>query len=362
MALGCGLVGLPSCGKTTIYNAITAAGAGSYDGSEMNRAIVEVPDPRISPLVNMYDARKVVPATLEIVDIPGLKEGSTAGDGRGNKLLGHIKDVDAVVHVVRCFEDPGVPFEYDTIDPARDVDTIDLELMVADSQTLENKINRLNKLAHSGDKESARVMEDCQKVLYSLNDGLPARKQDLKEHELASIYDCNLVSLKPVLYVANIESLEDEQNEYVKRLSAIAESEGAEMITVCGQDEAEISQLEPEDRQEFLRELGLGESSMERLIRAAYHMLGLVNFFTAGEKEVHVWTCRKGDKAPVAAGKIHSDMEHGFIRMEVIRYEDLIQLGSEAAVARAGKQGIEGKDYEVQDGDIVVIRFSPPKN
>ncbi len=361
MALTCGLVGLPSCGKTTIYNAITAAGAGSYDGSEMNRAMINVPDLRIQPLVDMYSARKVVPATLEVVDIPGLKQGSTASDGRGKKLLGHIKDVDAVVHVVRCFEDPNVPFEYQTIDPARDVETIDLELMVADSQTLQNKIDRLDKLARSGDKEASRMIADCQKVLSALNEGIPARKQDLEEHELASIYDCNLVSLKPVLYVANIQSLEDESNEHVRKLSAIADSEKAEMITVCGQDESEISRLDPEDQQEFLRELGLGESSMERLIRAAYRMLGLVNFFTAGEKEVHVWTCRKGDKAPVAAGKIHSDMEHGFIRMEVIRYKDLMEFGSEVAVAKAGKQGIEGKDYEVKDGDIVVIRFSPPK-
>ncbi len=361
MALTCGLVGLPSCGKTTIYNAITAAGAGSYDGSEMNRAVISVPDPRIQPLVDMYNAPKIVPATLEVVDIPGLKEGSTAGDGRGNKLLAHIKDVDAVVHVVRCFEDPAVPFEYETIDPARDVEMIDLELMVADSQTLQNKINRLTKIARSGDKEAAREIVDCQKVLSGLNDGIPARKQGLNEHELKSVYDCNLVSLKPVLYVANIESVADEENDHVRALAEIAASEQAEMISVCGQDEAEISQLDPEDQKEFLHELGLEESSMQRVIRAAYRTLGLVNFFTAGEKEVHVWTCRRGDKAPVAAGKIHSDMEHGFIRMEVIRYEDLIELGSEAAVAKAGKQRIEGKDYEVQDGDIVVIRFSPPK-
>ena len=205
------------------------------------------------------------------------------------------------------------------------------------------------------------MIVDCQKVLAGLNDGIPARKQGLDEHELKSVYDCNLVSLKPVLYIANIESIADEANDHVHALADIAASEEAEMITVCGQDEAEISQLDPEDQQEFLRELGLQESSMERLIRAAYRMLGLVNFFTAGEKEVHVWTCRKGDKAPVAAGKIHSDMEHGFIRMEVIRYEDLIELGSEAAVSKAGRQRIEGKGYEVQDGDIVVIRFSPPK-
>lgn len=361
MALNCGLVGLPSCGKTTIYNAITAAGAGSYDGSEMNRCVVNVPDPRIEPLVALYAPKKVVPATLEVVDIPGLKAGSTAGAGRGTKLLSYLKDVDALLHVVRCFEDPGVPFEYETIDPARDVETVDLELMVADSQTLQNKIDRLGKRALSGDKDAATEVADCEKVLAALNDGIPARRQGLSSRELESVYDCHLVSLKPVLYIANIQAIDDEKNVHVKALREIADAEAAAVITVCGQDEAEIAQLEPEDQPAFLNELGLEESSMARLIHAAYRTLGLVNFFTAGDKEVHVWTCRRGDTAPTAAGKIHTDMEHGFIRMEVIRYEDLVELGSEAAAAKAGKQRIEGKSYEVQDGDVVVVRFSPPR-
>jgi ribosome-binding ATPase len=360
MGLNCGLVGLPSCGKTTIYNAITAAGAGSYDGSEMNRCVVNVPDPRIEPLVELYAPKKIVPATLEVVDIPGLKAGSTVGAGRGTKLLSYLKDVDALLHVVRCFEDPAVPFEYETIDPSRDVETVDLELMVADSQTLQNKIDRLDKRARSGDKDAAAEVADCQKVLDALNEGTPARRQGLSAHELASVYDCHLVSLKPVLYIGNIQSIGDEKISHVEALRAIAQAESAGMITVCGEDEAEIAQLDPEDRPAFLAELGLEESSMARLIHAAYQTLGLVNFFTAGEKEVHVWTCRRGDTAPVAAGKIHSDMERGFIRMEVIRYEDLVELGSEAAVAKAGKQRIEGKAYEVQDGDVVVVRFSPP--
>jgi GTP-binding protein YchF len=360
VGLNCGLVGLPSCGKTTIYNAITAAGVASYGSSEMNRAAVNVPDPRIQPLADMYKPAKIVPATLEVVDIPGLKAGSTVGEGHGAKLLGHIKDVDAVLHVVRCFEDDNVPFEYDTINPARDVETIDLELMVADSQTLRNKINRLSKKAKASDKEATREVTDCEKVNTGLNEGVPARKQNLNEQELASVRECNLISLKPVLYTANIKSMDDAENRHVEALQAIADAEGSEMVTVCGQDEADISQLDPEDQQEFLKELGLEESSMARLLRAAYRMLGLVNFFTATEKEVHVWTCRKGDKAPTAAGKIHTDMEKGFIRMEVIRYEDLIELGSEAAVAKAGKQRIEGKTYEVQDGDIVWVRFSAP--
>jgi len=241
------------------------------------------------------------------------------------------------------------------------VEIADLELMVADSQTLENKINRLAKRVRAGDKDAVREVADCEKVLSALNEGVPARRQGLSNHEIQSVYDCHLVSLKPVLYIANIKSISDMENEYVKALQAVANVEGAEMIAVCGQDEADISQLDPEDRLEFLTELGLEESSMERLIHAAYRMLGLVSFFTAGEKEVHVWTCRRGDTAPIAAGKIHTDMEKGFIRMEVIHYEDLIELGSESAVAKAGKQHIEGKTYEVQDGDIVFIRFSPAK-
>ncbi|MCD6453360.1 MAG: redox-regulated ATPase YchF [Dehalococcoidales bacterium] len=358
MGLKCGLVGLPACGKTTIYNAITAAGAASYGGVEMNQATVNVPDSRIQSLIEIYHPSKIVPATLEVVDIPGLKAGSTAGGGHGTKLLGHIKDVEAVLQVVRCFEDNHIPFEYDTINPKRDVETIDLELMVADSQTLHNKINRLSKKAHSGDRAAARELADCEKVKANLDEGIPARKQGLSSSELSSLYECNLVSLKPMLYIANIKSADDAQNSYVKALQSIADAEGSEMIIIRGQDEAEISQLDPEDRPEFLAELGLGESSMERLLRAAYHILGLVSFFTAGDKEVHVWTCRQGDQAPTAAGKIHSDMEKGFIRMEVIHYPDLIQLGSEAAVDKAGKRYLEGKTYQIQDGDIVVVRFN----
>lgn len=361
MALNCGFAGLPGCGKTTIFNAITAAGAASYDGSEMNRAIINVPDPRIEPLVEMYKPAKTIHATLEIVDIPGIKAGSTAAAGRGSKLLGHIKDVDAIIHVVRCFESDSVPHEYDTIDPVRDVETIDLEMMVADSQTVQKKIDRLAKQAKAGDPVIIKEKDDCQKVKDGLDDGVPARKQNLNDKELASIRECNLLSLKPVLYIANIQSPEDKSNKHVEALTALAHEARSEMISVCGCDEADICQLEPEEQEVFLHELGLEESSMERLIRAAYKLLGLVNFFTKGEDEVRAWTCRKGDNAPVAAGKIHTDMEKGFIRMEVMSFKDLMSCGSEAAVAKAGKQRLEGKNYQVQDGDIVVVRFNPPK-
>lgn len=317
-----------------------------------------IPDQRIEALVSIYQPPKITPATLEVVDIPGLTSGSTAGEGRGAKLLAHLKDVDALLHVVRCFEDESVSFAYSTIDPARDVETIDLEMMVADSQTLDNKINRLAKKART-DADVARQVADCQKVKAALDQGIPARGQNLSLEELANVRECHLVSLKPILYVANIKSMDDVGNSHVKALQTIADAEGAEMVAVCGRDEADISRLDPSEQQEFLTALGLSESSMERLLRAANRMLGLVNFFTAGEKEVHVWTCHRGDTAPVAAGKIHTDMEEGFIRMEVIRCEDLMELGSEAAVAKAGKQRVEGRAYEVQDGDIVVVLFNP---
>lgn len=323
----------------------------------MNRAAVAIPDRRIEALASIYQPPKITPATLEVVDIPGLTSGSTAGDGRGARLLGHLKDVDALLHVVRCFDDESVPFAYSTIDPERDVETIDLEMMVADSQTLDNKINRLAKKART-DADVARQVADCQKVKAAFDQGIPARRQSLTSEELANIRECNLVSLKPVLYVANIKSMEDISNRHVKALQGVADAEASEMLAVCGRDEAEISCLDPADRLEFLAALGLQESSMERLLRAANRMLGLVNFFTAGEKEVHVWTCHRGDPAPVAAGKIHTDMEEGFIRMEVIRCEDLVELGSEAAVAKAGKQRVEGRAYEIQDGDVVVVLFN----
>jgi GTP-binding protein YchF len=358
MSFICGILGLPGVGKTTIFNAITAAGAGSFGKDEANRAVVQVPDSRIDPLVKMYNAPKIVAAQMEVVDIPGLKAGSTAAGGRGSKLLAHIKDVDAIIHVVRCFEDANVPHEYDDINPARDVETIDLEMVVLDAQTVQNKIDRLAKKAKAGDADAKRDMAALEVVKEGLDSGTPARKMGLGERELAAVFDCNLVSLKPVMYAANLKTPADAENRHVAALRAVADAEGAETVIVCGRDEADIAQLDPADQKVFLSELGLRESSMERLIQAAYRALGLVNFITAGPKEVHIWTCGAGDKAPRAAGKIHSDMEQGFIRMEVMRCDDLLALGSEAAVTKAGKMRVEGKDYVVQDGDIVVIRFN----
>lgn len=355
MNLICGLIGLPSAGKTVILNAITAIGASSYDGSRVNRAIVDVPDPRVDILVEMYHPLKTRYANLEIVDIPGI---AAEGNGRGSSQIGEIKDVEALVHVVRCFEDDNVPFLYDTVNPTRDIEEVELELMVADAATLDSKIQRLAKLVRSGDEDAKRESEICQKVFDCIQSGIPARKQGLNDREVESIRECHLVSLKPVLYVANIKSPDDADSDHVSALNKIAESEGTELIYVSGQDEADISQLDPMEREEFRNELGIQDSSMERLVRASYRKLGLISFFTTGEDEVRAWTCRTGDKAPTAAGKIHSDMEEGFIRMEVVSYDDLIELGSESAVARAGLQRLEGSSYEVQDGDIVRVRFN----
>ena len=358
MSLTCGLVGLTACGKTTIYNAVTASGAASYDGSEMHRVIVHVPDPRIQALAKLYNPAKIVPATIQLVDIPGLATDSVTKPGHSTRLLKHIKDVDALLHVIRCFEAADTFPQRDNIDPVRDVETIDLELMVADSQTLQKKITRLSKKVRAGDSDAIHQVADCEKVKKGLDEGIPARRQRLGDKELDSVRECNLVSLKPVLYIANVKSMGDDGNDYVKALQTIIDADSSEAITICGRDEADISQLDPADRQEFLAELGLQESSMTRLLQAAYRKLGLVNFFTVGEDEVHAWTCHRGDKAPVAAGKIHTDMERGFIRMEVIHYNDLLELGSDIAVIKAGKQHIEGKTYDIQEGDVVVVLFN----
>lgn len=356
MALRCGLVGRPGCGKTTVFNAVTAAGASSFDAAELHRATVEVPDPRVEELVRLYQPKKVVRASVEIADIPGLASGDAVGGGRGTRLLSHIKEADVLIHVVRCF-----PSAEGEPNPIHDVELVDLELMAADWSTLERKRDRIVKRARTGDKDAAQELDDCERVSARLHDGLAARRQGLSGHERESVRECNLLSLKPVLYVANVESSDALEGSAVGRLRSWAADEGAEAVAVCGRDEADLSELAAEERTPFLAELGLEELSIERVIHAAYRELGLVDFFTAGEREVHVWTCRNGDAAPTAAGKIHTDMERGFVRMEVIPYAALVELGSEDAVAKAGRRRLEGRDYKVEDGDIVVVRFTPSR-
>ena len=357
MALRCGLVGVPGCGKTTVFNALSAAGASVFDGAEMHRATVEVPDPRVTGLVKLYQPKKIVPATLDIVDIPGLEEGSTAEGGRGSRLLTHVKEADVLVHVVRCF----VSSSGDAPRPVHEIESLDLELMAADAQTIEKKVVRLAKRVRAGDKDAVREVADCERVLEQLHEGIPARRQSLSAQERASVFECTLVSLKPVLYVANVSHAGALNGSLVQTLVGFAAQEDAEVVAISGSDEAEISELPAEDRASFLAELGLGEPAAARVIHAAYRELGLVDFFTAGEREVHVWTCRAGDTAPVAAGRIHTDMEKGFIRLEVIPYEATIEHGGEQGAIQAGARRLEGKEYVIQDGDVVVVRFSPPR-
>jgi GTP-binding protein YchF len=354
MPLRCGLIGRPRCGKTTVFNAITAAHASMFDAADAHRATVAVPDPRVRRLVELYKPAKVTPSTVDLVDIPGLEEGSATEGGRGSRLLTHVKESDALIHVVRCFESAE-----GAADPVHDAELVDLELMAADATTLDRKLARIAKRVRVGDKAATRESEDCQRVLARLHEGIPARRQELTPSERAAVLECTLMSLKPVLYVANVAGPEDMASEQVKRLRAIGDEEGAETVAIRGRDEAEVNELPVEERRAFLEELGLREPSVERIVHAAYRELDLVDFFTAGEKEVHVWTCRAGSTAPQAAGKIHSDMERGFIRMEVIAHDDLIECGSEDAAARAGKRRLEGKEYLIQDGDVVVVRFSP---
>ncbi len=348
MSLKAGMIGLPGCGKTTIFNALTSAGASERGKTELNRAVVAVPDERLDKLVRIYQPLKTVPATVELVDIPGIA--GNAGAGRGDRLLGHIKDVDALLHVVRCFPGTSPP------DPEEDAGIIDLEMTAADARTLSHKIERLEKKSRSGDKEAARELEICLRVAAGLGEGIPARRQNLDAAERAAVFECHLCSLKPVLYVANLASWADAAASPARRLEEIARAEGAGMIAAAGRDEADLAELEESERADFMAELGIPESSAVRLIRSAYLLLGLVTFFTSGPDECRAWTCREGDTAQKAAGKIHTDMEKGFIRMEVIRYADLIAHGSEEAVAKAGLKRLEGKEYLVADGDIVVVR------
>jgi GTP-binding protein YchF len=314
---------------------------------------VDIPDSRIDSLVGIYSPEKTISANLMVVDIPSFEIGSSNEKAYSAKLLAHLKDSDALLHVIRCF-----PRDNDDLNPVGDADILDLEMMLADIQTLTNKIERLQKKARSGDSEVIKESDHCKKVKSGLESGVAARRQDLTETELQSVNECNLVSLKPVVYVANVKTTQDSTSEFVRALESRAQEEGSEVVVVSGQDEADISQMDISDRQDFLNELGLSESSMVRLLRSAYKCLGMLNFFTVGEDEVRAWTCRQGDKAPVAAGKIHKDMQKGFIRMEVMRAEDLIQLGSETAVVKAGKKKVEGKDYLVQEGDVVVVLFN----
>ncbi|MBU5298666.1 redox-regulated ATPase YchF [Clostridium sporogenes] len=361
-----GIVGLPNVGKSTLFNAITKAGAESanypFCTIEPNVGVVSVPDKRLDVLEKMYNSKKKVPTAIEFYDIAGLVKGASKGEGLGNKFLSHIREVEAIVHVVRCFEDSNIVHVDGSVDPIRDIETISLELIFSDIELMQRRIEKNSKLAKSGNKE-AKAEEDLMKrIVVHLEEGKPVRTLELEEDEEKLVKGYFLLTSKPVLYAANVS--EDDlmsgnpENEFVKKVKDFAKAESSEVITLCARLEEELSTLEDDEKTEMLSEYGLEESGLDKLVQSSYKLLGLISFLTAGQVEVRAWTIVKGTKAPKAAGKIHTDIEKGFIRAEVISYDKLIECGSEAHAKEKGFFRLEGKEYVMQDGDIVNFRFN----